>query len=560
MSVTSATVADLYSVSSTSGSLLPKACSCFIGIVAAVVLAGHLLQIENLESVLPRCPQMLPNTAFCLVLFAVALWLRSVTSRDLPGWRPIVIGGAIATIITISLLSLLEQFLGYDQAINELAVLMARNATAKWEPFSTITAVGLLFGSGALFFIDRCNTAARTLAFIAGLSSLSGLAIYVYLQQIPLNVPANSPAFPTAICLVVACVGILAIRPTPTMLYLLSSCYSSAARTRVLVVGSLAVPLVVGRLAMAGLSHQLYDERFAFGAFAVVLILALMGLLWWAARIGLIAEDQQLSAENDRLQFLSELQKKNDELQTALDLSRQTAMVKEQFLNTMTHELRTPLNGILAANSLLRESPLCEEQRELVDIILESGEALLQVIENVLELSHLRSGHWALHTAPVNIRDVVARVAASVMPLAELKHLRWKESVQEAVPPVITGDAMRLQQVMTRLVLNSIKFTVAGEVSLSVLAEGDKKAGRRLRVQVTDTGIGVTQEAASKLFLPFFQADASSTRTQGGCGLGLALSKEVVHRMGGEIGVINLEGGSLFWFTAPFELPECMQQ
>jgi len=536
--------------------LFPKVCSVVVITITFTVFTSYALHLPTLRQVLVHCPQMLPNTALCLSLLATALWLKA--SNEEHSSKQSQMGSSIALtfVLCISSLSLAKQFLCLLPEMDTHGLGITQGIFARLEPFSTITAVTLVLLSGYLLFIHRWPTPARICVVIGGLTSLCGVATYVYVHQLPAEVPANSPALLTAASLVLACLGCLVIRPTETILYVLSGSDANVANLRLLAAGVIGFPILLGRMVMSGLYRHLYDERFAFAAFALLLTPAMIGLLWWAARLARVAHVEHLAAENHRAQHFSELEQKNEELQQSLAVADQAVRAKEEFLSIVSHELRTPLHGILSAATLLRVGPSREDQNELTEIVLESGEALLHIVEDLMELAHLRSGEWNLRPACFDIRDVVMRVSDFVGPLLERKGLQWSTTVHERVPSNIIGDDGRLQQIITRFVLNSIKFTDEGGVSLSIDAMSDGQLTSLLHVQVTDTGIGIAEDTKDKLFQPFSQIDASSTRKHGGLGIGLALCKEVITRMKGQVGADSLARGSLFWCTVPFRVLE----
>ncbi len=228
-------------------------------------------------------------------------------------------------------------------------------------------------------------------------------------------------------------------------------------------------------------------------------------------------------------------------------------MAKTEFLATISHEIRTPLNGILPILEMLRETELEQEQHQHVDTALSSSRHLLRIINDILDFSKIEAGKLELESINLNLRDVIQAVTALMAKSAERKGLRISTIIQDDVPLFVSGDPIRLRQILINLVGNAIKFTNKGGVSVEVI---NQRAGRRivdLLFVVRDTGIGMSPATARKLFQSFSQADASTTRKHGGSGLGLAICKRLVELMGGSIGVRSQQGvGSLFWFQVPF--------
>lgn len=246
-----------------------------------------------------------------------------------------------------------------------------------------------------------------------------------------------------------------------------------------------------------------------------------------------------------------ELRQNNRRLDQALDEAKEAARVKTAFLATVSHELRTPMNGVIGMTSLLMETSLTPEQQSYAETIRQCGEALLQLINDVLECSKIEAGKLELECLDFNLRTTVEQVLAQFAERAEMKGLELTGLVHAAVPTGLKGDPGRLRQILTNLVANAVKFTDKGEVTLQAYLEEDLPDTTVIRFEVTDSGIGINPSTQDKLFRPFVQADSSTTRKYGGTGLGLSISKQLVELMGGQIGVRSTEGqGSTFWCTA----------
>ncbi|WP_087023785.1 two-component sensor histidine kinase BarA [Thaumasiovibrio subtropicus] len=255
-------------------------------------------------------------------------------------------------------------------------------------------------------------------------------------------------------------------------------------------------------------------------------------------------------ATSDLLETLEQLEIQNVELDIAKKRAQEAARVKSEFLANMSHELRTPLNGVIGFTRQMLKTQLTTSQRDYLHTIEKSANNLLTIINDILDFSKLEAGKLLLENIPFDFHDSLDEVMRLLAPSAHEKGLELTLKVDHRVPFGLIGDPMRIQQILTNLIGNSVKFTERGNIDISVELKSERDNAIDLQFMVRDTGIGISERQQAQLFQAFSQADASISRRYGGTGLGLVITQKLVSQMEGEVGFTSrLHQGSTFWFS-----------
>ncbi|NMM49140.1 PAS domain-containing hybrid sensor histidine kinase/response regulator [Marinigracilibium pacificum] len=248
---------------------------------------------------------------------------------------------------------------------------------------------------------------------------------------------------------------------------------------------------------------------------------------------------------------ITQLKRANIDLMNAKEIAEKSLRVKEQFLANMSHEIRTPMNGIIGMLDLIGDTNLNDEQKKYLGIIKKSSETLLNILNDILDLSKIEAGKMQIKTSPTNVRELLEKAKSLFSQKAEEKGIKINYHLHKSVPEYLKADETRLLQIISNLISNAIKFTdTSGAIDLNIRSKFNSEGKHLIRVEVCDSGIGIPPEQINQLFKSFNQLDNSTTKNYGGTGLGLVISKRLTKLMGGDIGVSSAPGmGSMFWFT-----------
>ncbi len=534
-------------------SILPLLARGFLVVVGAVslsVLLGWQFDNATMKSVFPGMTAMNPGgTALAFLLSVVSLWLHTVKeSRRLLIAGKLCAGGALLIAVTYFLNQFTGTDTGFDQMLFREKLDKEALALGYANRMAPNTAAAFILSGLALFFLDwrigRVWVAQifAILGFQFGFLTFIG---YLYNSVDLTGVDAFIPmALNTAFCFLLLNTAIFFARPTHGLMQVFSSTGPGGVITRRLLPLVIVIPVLGGWLFRLALQQGAIGEIAAFASFVLVIVILFTALVWWVAVILDAVDRKQRQAAV--------------ELQEAKDLAELANAAKSEFLANVSHELRTPMNSILGMTRLLyEEDNISSEHREMTGVVYRSADNLLEILNDLLDLSKIEAGELKLEAVSFSLQEVVSNILDTMIKLSSEKGISLSSNYNEHTIPYLIGDPVRTGRIVLNLLSNAVKFTEKGTVSITLDYREIDDDHVKITIKVSDTGIGIPEDKLDSIFDKFAQADTSTTRRFGGTGLGLPIVKQLAEAMNGTISVESIFGqGSAFIVSLPFKTSE----
>jgi signal transduction histidine kinase len=515
----------------------------FVAAIGAIVLVGWTFHIDALRS-MHGSITMKTNMAVGLLLCGLALCFHVRRAK--------AVGVICATVAAaLGVLTLSEHLVGWDLGIDQLLFVEQLGRAARIPPnrMGVNGSMTLALSGAALLLLFRATP--RTIRFAQRLAMacmvLATFAIAGYLYgavAVYAIARYTGIALPTALAFVVLNAGILVARVDEGPMIAFIDKGPAGTLLRRLAVPVVAVPLALGYLVMLGRQTDLYDRGLSIALFAVSLVIAMWATIWQTAKVMAESDRHRRLAEQDRDDLLVRERIARSEAERA-------SRLKDQFMAVLSHELRTPLNVMLGWTKALETNTLPERRAHAAAVVARNGRLLARLVEDLLDISRASVGQFELSRRPISFNTLVQGSLEALAPSAVAKNVHLRSELDPALG-LLDADPDRLQQIVSNLVSNAIKFTDAGgRVTIRTALNGDEAT-----FTVIDTGIGFDETFAAQLFQPFRQADSSTRREHGGLGLGLSIARHIAELHGGSITGYSAgpQRGATFGLRLPIRL------
>lgn len=530
--------------------LLARGIVLIVAAVSLCVLLGWQLDNAAMKSVFPGMTAMNPGgTALAFLLCTLSVWLYTI--RDNPRLRLVgrlCAGGAVLIAVTYFINQLTGTDTGFDQMLFREKLDREALALGYVNRMAPNTAAAFILSGLALLLLDW--KIGRV--WVAQILAITGFQFgfltfigYLYNSVGLTGVDAFIPmALNTAFCFLLLNAAIFFIRPDRGLMGVFSSAGPGGVVTRHLLPLVIIIPILGGWLFRLALQHGAIGEIAAFASFVLVIVILFTALVWWIA-IALDAADQ-------------ERQRVAAELQQAKEAAEHANAAKSEFLANISHELRTPMNSILGMSRLLyEEDNVSQEHREMAGVVYRSADNLLEILNDILDLSKIEAGELKLEAISFSLQEVLSNILDTMVPLSSEKGISLSSNYNDMRIPYLIGDPVRTGRIIMNLLSNAVKFTEKGTVTVTLDCKTVSEDDVEITLKVSDTGIGIPADKLEAVFDKFSQADSSTTRRFGGTGLGLPIVRQLAEAMGGRIEVESILGqGSVFTVTIPFQTSE----